>query len=472
MGRYPHLVLHRRRWMVRLIVPADVRSIIGQSVFKIGTGETDEHRAVTKAGSIIAELKQRIRLARLTLKKPIETQADELAAVYQMQRTTDPTAAQTFALSDVIAFVLQQQGHSWAEYGRQVRDAGYDAYGGLRSLSRGDAATAALDRITGRATPFLNYLDEWKPHAALKPRPLDQAISTLKEFAAAVKQPIERLEARHVQAWIDTLINPEGEVGLSAATVGRKLSELRNYWRYLQSRQIVPEDRLPFAGRRVRDPVTRRKTKDERRQRFRPEAVARLWEAAEQRGDLELAKTIKIAAYSGARIEGVAQLQTTDIRTDPDTKIRFMRMVDKTAAGDRFVPVHPQLSKLIDEAIKNSDRGRYLVRSDAQNKYGERSQPIGKRFGRLKTSLGFDGRFVFHSIRKTVAALFQDAGCKEEVAADIIGHNKPTMTYGLYGGETRMDLRARWLAKAIRYPPATDGRRPTPGRTAEDPLQA
>lgn len=85
-------------------------------------------------------------------------------------------------------------------------------------------------------------------------------------------------------------------------------------------------------------------------------------------------------------------------------------------------------------------------------KYGERSQPIGKRFGRLKADLGFDARYVFHSIRKTVAALFQDAGCKEEVAADIVGHMKPTMTYGLYAGETRMDLRAKWLAKAIRYP--------------------
>ena len=175
-----------------------------------------------------------------------------------------------------------------------------------------------MDAIIGKATFFLRYLEDWKPHAALKPRPLDQAISTLKEFAGAVKQPIEKLEAKHVQAWIDDLINPDGDKGLTAATVGRKLSELRNYWRYLQSRQIVPEDKLPFAGRRVRDPVARRKTKEEQRQRFRPEDVVRLWKEAERRGDAELVKTITIAAYSGARIEGVAQLKVTDIRTDPD----------------------------------------------------------------------------------------------------------------------------------------------------------
>jgi hypothetical protein len=59
MGRYPHLVLH------------DVRSLLGQSMFKISTRETDEHRAVTKAGPIIAGIKDRIRTARATLKKPV-----------------------------------------------------------------------------------------------------------------------------------------------------------------------------------------------------------------------------------------------------------------------------------------------------------------------------------------------------------------------------------------------------------------
>jgi hypothetical protein len=77
-----------------------------------------------------------------------------------------------------------------------------------------------------------------------------------------------------------------------------------------------------------------------------------------------------------------------------------MRMNDKTAAGDRFVPVHPQISLLLDKLIKDAGHDGYIIPSNAKNKYGERSQPLGKRFGRLRTDLGFDGRFVFHSIRK------------------------------------------------------------------------
>ena len=163
----------------------------------------------------------------------------------------------------MIGFVLQQQGHSWADYGRQVREAGYDAYAGFRRLTDGDAAAAAVDAITGRATPFLRSLDDWRPHAGLVPRCLDQAIATLKQFSSAVKQPIEALEAKHIQAWVDALMTPNGDAGISAKTVNRKLSELRNYWRYLQSIAVVAEDRLPFDHRRVKDPPHRRKTKEE-----------------------------------------------------------------------------------------------------------------------------------------------------------------------------------------------------------------
>jgi integrase len=439
--------------MVRIIVPVDVRSLIGQSVFKVSTRQTDEHRAVAKAGPIIADLKGRIRAARATLRKPVEVKADELAEAYRSRQSADSSAARAFVLTDVIAFVLQQQGHSWADYGQQVREAGYDAYAGLRRLPGGLAATNALDEITGRATPFLKYLDDWKPHAGLVPRCMDQAVATLKQFASAVKQPIETVEAKHVQAWVDALINPDGEAGISAKTVNRKLSELRNYWRYLQSHAVIPEDRLPFDHRRVKDPPHRRKTKGERRQRFQAADIVRLWHAAEQRGDLELSYAIRIAAYSGARLEGSCEMKDSDIRVDPDTGIAFMKMNDKTEAGDRFVPIHPGIAALIRKLVKGAEKnGGYLLRIDARNKYNERGSLVGKRFGILKTKMSFDKRFVFHSIRKTVANMLENAECPEGVASDIVGHLKPTMTYGLYSGITRMDLRARWMAKAIRYP--------------------
>jgi integrase len=72
------------------------------------------------------------------------------------------------------------------------------------------------------------------------------------------------------------------------------------------------------------------------------------------------------------------------------------------------------------------------------------SAAIGKRFGQLKTRLGYGPRLVLHLIRKTVATLLEDA-------QPILGHDKPTMTYGLYSGGSSMQTRREWIEKAVRY---------------------
>lgn len=71
----------------------------------------------------------------------------------------------------------------------------------------------------------------------------------------------------------------------------------------------------------------------------------------------------------------------------------------------------------------------------------------------MKRALGYGDQFVFHSVRKTVATMLEDAGIGENVAADILGHEKPTMTYGLYSGGTSLDVKAKAIA-ALRYPAA------------------
>ena len=83
--------------------------------------------------------------------------------------------------------------------------------------------------------------------------------------------------------------------------------------------------------------------------------------------------------------------------------------------------------------IEESKDG-YLLSGLTFNKYGDRSNAIGKRFGRLKNALEFDRTLVFHSIRKTFTTMLENAGTLENIAADIIGHDKPNMTYGIYSG--------------------------------------
>ena len=81
------------------------------------------------------------------------------------------------------------------------------------------------------------------------------------------------------------------------------------------------------------------------------------------------------------------------------------------------------------------------------NKYGDRSNAVGKRFGWLKTDQGFGKKYVFLSIRKTVVTILENAGVPENVVADIVGHEKTTMTYGLYSGGLSLAVKREALDK-------------------------
>ena len=91
-----------------------------------------------------------------------------------------------------------------------------------------------------------------------------------------------------------------------------------------------------------------------------------------------------------------------------------------------------------------------LLSGLSRNRYGDRPDAIGKRFGRFKTAMGYGRQYVFHSIRKTVATMLEEADVPENVSADILGHDKPTMTYGLYSGGVSLD-RKREALEQLKY---------------------
>ena len=54
-------------------------------------------------------------------------------------------------------------------------------------------------------------------------------------------------------------------------------------------------------------------------------------------------------------------------------------------------------------------------------------------------------------LRKTVATMFKDASVPEATAADILGHEIATMSYGVYAGNVSLATKAKAIAK-LRYP--------------------
>ena len=151
----------------------------------------------------------------------------------------------------------------------------------------------------------------------------------------------------------------------------------------------------------------------------------------------------KLAIYTGCRIEELAQLETTNVT---EREIKIVRA--KTTAGNRTIPVHHDLKPLVADLLSRSDK--YLLPDLTVNSIDVQSAQVSKQFGYLKTKLGFDSRYVFHSIRKTVSTKFEQAGVTEGIAADILGHEKKTITYGLYAGGSSMAQKREAILR-LRY---------------------
>ena len=110
------------------------------------------------------------------------------------------------------------------------------------------------------------------------------------------------------------------------------------------------------------------------------------------------------------------------------------------------MPIHPCLKPLIKKLVKDS-KDDYLITDQNTDTHGKRSNALGKRFHRLKVKLGFGSDKVFHSIRKTVITILDNNDVKEGIAADIVGHEKKTMTYGLYSGGSGAKLKLDAIKK-------------------------
>jgi integrase len=273
---------------------------------------------------------------------------------------------------------------------------------------------------TGQLVSFTEHLDEWLSTSRATAKTQDMQRSDVMRFAAkfAIVQDVTRPEVRR---WITGLMNDDG---LAPKTVQRILSALRGYWRYLQSIEVAGEDHEPFSKLDVARQNKRTEPRS-KRQPFEPADVLKLLDAA---GDQNLADLIRLGMWTGCRIEELCALKVEQVKGD-----HFSVGDAKTKAGWRDLPIHRELAQTMARLIAGSKDG-YVLSGLTVNKYGNRSNGIGKRFGKLKSAMGFGAQHVFHSIRKTVVTILENAGVPENVVADIVGHEKTTMTFGLYSG--------------------------------------
>ena len=404
-----HLVKRYNTYFAVLYVPKEIQYIIGKAKFSKSTGTDNRKLAETIAQVYVMGWKAEIEAARSKSDDPLIQSAKDIRKLLK----SSPAHLVQDAIDEEIAKLNLAKKEIHAEVFEQI--------------------------ATGKNQYLEDVLKNWKKHEedrGLSQKNIDQMFSDI-EIMTTQFPTAPLITAKSVDLWIRHIAK-KGK--LSASSITRIIGSSKNFFKYLQFIKEIPQTEpnpfvVPVEFKISNKPNSKSVNKTQSWLPFSPKEIVSLYKIALDENQ-KLADLILIAMYTGARIEEICSLLCKDV----DLKEESITIVDaKTEAGERTIPIHPHIKDRIEKLIEASTDD-YLLSGLTKNKYGDRANALGQRFGRLKTKLKFSTRYVFHSIRKTFTTMLENAGVGENLAADIVGHEKPRITYGLYSGGASLEV--------------------------------
>jgi integrase len=172
-----------------------------------------------------------------------------------------------------------------------------------------------------------------------------------------------------------------------------------------------------------------------------------------------------VAAYTGMRLEEIAQLKTGDIRNE-GANGSTVTVIDvhnggsntlKNESSARLVPVHSALVRagFLDYVKRLPDGPLFPGLTRRASKGGKIGARLGELFRKRLEALGLKrDRLCFHSFRHTVAGALEAAAVSQTDAARVLGHTVAGMSYGVYSSGPGLKRLAA-VVEEIAYPGLT-----------------
>ena len=441
-----HIDIRNGTYHATLKIPKELRATLGKTTFRQSLKTKDETIAMGKLAPLLTEWKALIKTARLPREERLQ---EDLLAHRSLIKSLDRqlsnqsiTEAEHNALSEV-------KGINETE----IADAILDSYGVSdgRELSNNDLRQSqeSYRLATGQLIYFNEYLDDYLKDSSVDEKTKGMKRQQITEYSKLFPMLTDS-NHQNTRSYIKTASK---DFQLSNSSIKRNLSSLSVYFEYLRSEMMVIKDDVinPFKAHKLPE-VNRKEANIKKRLPFTVGDIRQLESELRQRAlsntadglDIDMYDLFMVAIYTGARREELGSLKIHDY----DAVSNTITINDaKTNAGNRIVPIHPKLSLLFSK-LTSASGNDYLFQSLTTDQYGKRTDALGKRFGRAKKKLGFDERYVFHNIRKTVATLLEQADVSENICCDIIGHEKSaTLSYGLYSGGTSLEQKRNAVNK-------------------------
>ena len=335
----------------------------------------------------------------------------------------------------------------------RVRKSGF----GTTSVSLGGipatpASPAQKPRLADNRVTTQKVLDDFlysKRSTGILPRSIQQLESRIKAFIKFSKVHLYDATAKEAMLFRDELLRS----GKAEKSVVEYLAAVRQLYKWLYQREDIQKN--------IFDGVTvlRKQVKaSEQRQRWSRQELIKLFghrslrepEKGVERTQSELEDywLPLLLLYTGSRVSEVCQLDTADVKLIDDVWCIDINDTGedkrlKSASAKRLVPLHP---KLIERGFLRYAQSRYEHRQVKLFSF----KPVGvnkdwakayiTRFSKTLDELGYMASYrpTLHSFRHTFVDELQQLNIAESVVADLVGHSKPTVTYGRYG--KRVDL--------------------------------
>lgn len=232
---------------------------------------------------------------------------------------------------------------------------------------------------------------------------------------------------------------------IEPATFNKELALVRSFWRWACER-----DELPRNAMSVIRPADVGSTKDKRRP-FSDDDVRQLapFIEGERIARPERYWILTLLAYTGARLEEIAQLRKQDVfQVDDIACLRICADAGsvKNLASERDLPIHSAvIAKGFLGFVEGVTSGRIF--GDASG------QPVSKWFRRQVATLAPDARAKksLHSFRHTMRDKLRGAGVDDVTRREILGHAHGDVEDQTYGSATSMQERRDALER-VRLP--------------------
>ncbi len=421
-----NLLLRKNHYTAVVMIPKELQQTFGKTRFSKSLGTGDKRLAQALAAPWLSLWKAQIDKARGT------TSIMEQAMVQWQEFFNIQTQA-----------IEQATNASYKAMAQNGMDELIDTFNDhLRTLPEHDA-NILHNLVNGKSVLTSEHYQAWYIQLTLSPKVKGQAFRDVQILI----DRFSTLEEITKERILDLISELELQ-GKGVSTFKRLLKSFRSYWLYLQDKRIVSLEHNPFDVQKIlQGKFNRLEKKKPKMQEFTPEEVVKMWSIAlaKKNPDYQLADLIVLGAYTGARIGELCALELKDVTDD-----RFIIRDAKTTAGIREIPIHSILQPLISR-LRSQSKDGYLISSLSKDQYGDRSNAMSLRFSELKTKAGCVSTLVFHSLRRTLITLLEQAEVPENFSCDIVGHAKGTMGYGHYSGGASMVNKKESIEK-VSYP--------------------